>query len=67
MNILRFRYQQLGGHVHVRVFTGTRFDGTFAKVGDLVFADREWPGILNGLVSARHDDLVVQFKQEDEL
>jgi hypothetical protein len=66
MTILRFRFQQLGGHVHVRVFTATMFDGTFAKVGDLVFSEQEWPTVMNRLVSGGYE-LIVQFKHEDEL
>lgn len=66
MIIIRWRWRQLGGHVHVRVFTGTMFDGTFAKCGDLTFSEDEWRILGNGIRSAR-EDVVVQVKHEDEL
>ncbi|MEO1715734.1 MAG: hypothetical protein AAFR76_01370 [Planctomycetota bacterium] len=42
---VRWRYEVLGGHVHVRVFTRTLPTETWAKCGDLVFDEREWPTI----------------------
>jgi len=66
MIILRFRYRQLGDHVPCRVFTSNSLTGTFAKCGEVVFDIREWPIIARGLKSDR-EDLVIQFKHEDEL
>lgn len=43
--IIRAYWQQRGGHVHVRVFTGQREHMTFAKAGDLTFDVREWPAV----------------------
>jgi hypothetical protein len=39
--LFRFRYKELGGHTHVRVFAGK---GSFSlgKCGDLVFRNEEW-------------------------
>ena len=66
MTTLRFRWQQRGEHIHVRVFTAPMHTGTFAKCGDLTFAKEDWRVVRAGLVSAR-EDLVVQVKHEDEL
>lgn len=40
---LRLYYQTLGGHVHVRVFSGKSKELTHGKNGDLVFSVEEWP------------------------
>lgn len=43
--IIRFRHRLAGAHVHCRVFTS--LDGvTFAKCGDLVFAESEWSYVM---------------------
>jgi len=42
MLIFRIRYKQLGGHIHCRVFSGADRQGTFAKLGDLTFDERDW-------------------------
>lgn len=41
-NDLKYKWRKLGGHVHVRVFTGVP-GFTYAKAGDLVFDEKEWP------------------------
>lgn len=43
--ILRIRYKKLGGLVHCRVFTARDVNQTFAKCGDLVFFENEWPAV----------------------
>ena len=43
--MMRLRYRQLGGHIHCRVFTAKAPHLTFAKVGDLIFDEREWPEV----------------------
>lgn len=40
--IMRIRYQKLGGHYHCRVFTAPSENQTFAKVGELLFDERDW-------------------------
>lgn len=68
--ILRWRWVQLGGHVHVRVFTGTRFDGTFEKSGELVFDAAEWLRVAQRLDHLAVDDgtgVIVQIKHEHEV
>jgi hypothetical protein len=55
----RLRYQLLGGHVHCRLFTAPRREGTFAKAGDLVFSVREWPTVRTAL------ELVIEILPED--
>jgi len=44
---IRIRWNKLGGHIHCRVFTSQNVNGTFAKNGDLVFDEFEWPDILD--------------------
>jgi len=43
MKTFRVRYELLGGHYHLRVFSANNPSGTFAKLGDLVMdeADRD--------------------------
>lgn len=41
--LIRIRYEKQGGHYHCRLFTAPEPDRTFAKCGDLVFDEREWP------------------------
>jgi hypothetical protein len=42
---LRLRYQQLGDHIHCRLFTAR------AKCGDLVFDEQEWPMVRSAFES----------------
>lgn len=41
--IMRVRWKKFGGHVHTRVFTAPGQGLTFAKCGDLIFTEEEWP------------------------
>lgn len=43
--VMRVRFEKGGGHYHCRVFTAPRPGVTFAKNGDLVFDEAEWPDI----------------------
>ena len=45
MTYIRIRYKKLGGHYYCRVFSSQMVDGTYAKNGDLVFDEREWPQV----------------------
>ena len=53
MSVMRIRYKKLGGHIHCRVFTAPWPDQTFAKVGELVFDEREWPDVRDMLRTAQ--------------
>ena len=44
--ILRLRYQKFGAHIYCRLFTAPGPDRTFAKCGDLVFSEQEWPEVV---------------------
>ena len=46
MIFMRVRFKKQGGHYHCRVFTAKHVDETFAKVGELVFDEREWADIV---------------------
>ena len=43
--VMRVRFEKQGGHYHCRVFTAKRIGQTFAKNGELVFDEAEWPDI----------------------
>lgn len=43
--LIRLRYRKLGNHIHCRMFTAPGIDRTFAKNGDIVFDDLEWPTV----------------------
>lgn len=45
MTLIRVRVEKLGGHYHCAFFTAPGPDLTFAKNGDLVFDEREWPEV----------------------
>lgn len=45
MTVIRIRWEQVGGHVHCRVFTSRAVNQTFANCGDVVFDEREWPDV----------------------
>ena len=45
MTFVRVRWVKEGGHIHCRVFSSQTAGGTFAKNGDLVFDEREWPEV----------------------
>lgn len=45
MVIMLVRHQQLGGHIHCRVFTRNGVSSTWQKAGNLVFTEQEWPEI----------------------
>ncbi len=70
--IFRYRYQQAGGHVHVRVFQSK--DGhNFEKNGDLVFDERSWRVFwlamesLNDAPGIPHVEGVrIEIKEENE-
>jgi hypothetical protein len=57
----RFRYRQLGGHVHVRLFTGEARERTHDHNGTLAFREDEWR-IFVGL----HQGDAFEFVHEDE-
>ena len=68
MTYFRFRWQLLGGHVHVRVFSGKNLNGALGKNGDLVFTEDEWPAfrafLERGHIRAS-DDFRIILKEED--
>lgn len=47
--MIKVRWEKLGGHYHCAVFTGKGMNMTFAKCGDLVFDEQEWPEIRDTL------------------
>lgn len=49
MTQIRVRYKKLGGHIHCRLFIAPGQGLTFAKCGDLVFDEKEWPDVIHRL------------------
>ena len=49
MTEIRLRYRKEGGHYHCRLFTARGKNLTYAKCGDLVFDEQEWPEVLTSL------------------
>lgn len=49
MTFIRIRWKKEGGHYHCRLFTTQNPQGTWAKCGDLVFDEREWPEVRDKL------------------
>ena len=48
MTLFRLRFDEQGGHTHVRVFAG-KGAAVLGKCGDLVFRNEEWADFLNEL------------------
>ena len=44
--IFRTRYQKLGGHYHVRIFSADSSDHTFANIGTLVMDEDDFQSFL---------------------
>jgi hypothetical protein len=61
MTIIRMRYRFAGGHIHVRVFTAKSRTATFAKAGDLIFTESEWPTVRLALESRQ-----IEVLRDDE-
>lgn len=61
--IFRVRWKKLGGHYHLRVFSGTTPEGTFAKLGELALDERDWQAFMDSVAwqSGRW-----QFRVEDD-
>ena len=49
MIIVRARFEELGGHTHVRVFATMCGEASLGKAGDLVFRNEEWSAIRPAL------------------
>lgn len=50
--LFRFRFKQLGGHVHVRVFVGQSANHTLANSGSLCLSPAEWKVFQDCLAAA---------------
>lgn len=72
MTVLRILFKKLGGHYNCHVFTAKAAGQAFAKNGDLVFDEREWPDIRRAMrnpefIAAPGDEeLTPQSAQVDE-
>lgn len=45
MTIIKIKFTRLGGHYHCRLFTARGVSYTFAKCGELVFSEEEFPEV----------------------
>jgi hypothetical protein len=61
MTHIRIRFEKLGGHFHCRFFTTQTINGTFAKCGDLVFDEREWPDVIQRLRDKADIEFIEEF------
>lgn len=63
----RFRYQLIGGHMHIRVFAG-KSGCTYGKAGDLIFTEEEWARLENVLKagSGVFDGMVVEIVPDEQ-
>jgi hypothetical protein len=66
MTRFRFRWELLGGHVHVRVFAGQENSSSFGKAGELVFREEEWADFRR-LIGAKPGFDVVQDDMHAEV
>lgn len=55
----RLRWQKLGGHVHVHVWSGTERLTTHGRNGELIFREEEWDD-FKLLVRAANCEIVPQ-------
>jgi hypothetical protein len=55
---IRLRFKKLGGHFHCRLFTAEHAHTTYAKCGDLVFSEREWPEVRRTFADAAKADVI---------
>lgn len=58
MSLFRIYHKTLGGHVHMRVFSATRPNTTFAKLGDLCCDEKEFDDLRRAMTG-------VQFRPEE--
>jgi hypothetical protein len=59
MTHFRLRWEQRGGHVHVRVFSAEHAALTHGKNGDLVFRPAEWESFLRCFQDKGTDTITV--------
>jgi hypothetical protein len=60
--ILRIRFVQRGGHIHCRLFMGSR-EGSLGLCGELVFREEEFE-VYRQVVTAGRGLALVQFIEE---
>ena len=54
---MRVYHQQLGGHTHIKIFTGRAIEnGTLGKAGDLVMTNEEFEQWRNGTIELEFID-----------
>jgi hypothetical protein len=64
--LFRLRYEELGGHTHVRVFAGNN-EAALGKCGNLVFQNHEWSNLLGLLATDLNNSFGrISIKREDE-
>ena len=63
--IMRVRWKELGGHTHMRIFTGKE-GGTLGKAGDLTFTNEEFHAWKDSkMLTDRIDGRIcVEFREE---
>lgn len=56
--VFKIKYKQLGGHIHMRVFSAKQHNHTYAKLGDLCCAEEEFAELRAAMSS-------VDFEKEE--
>lgn len=61
--LFRFRSKVLGGHTHVRLFTG-KGALSLALCGDIVFRNEEWLEFVDEITSGKVGGTNIEFVQD---
>ena len=48
----RVRWRLLGGHYHVRIFSGQHPDGSFTMLGKLILDENDWAALAHILAAS---------------
>lgn len=64
MTHFRLRWQKLGGHVHVNVWSGTERLTTHGRNGTLVFREEEWEDFHRALMVATLSEHIEILEQD---
>jgi hypothetical protein len=56
--VFKLRFRKLGGHYHCRLFAAKSPNMTYAKCGDLTFAEDDWSDVQIAMsgVNFQHED-----------
>ncbi len=71
MTHFRLRWEKVGGHVHVSVWSGTSRETTHARNGTLIFRENEWNNLRelidNADITLEQPDVIEIVSQNESL